>query len=138
MPRKPESTRVLLLKGKKHLTKAEIEARLEAESLLRIDSDKVKCPSWLDDEAKKEWRRLVPELKSLELLTNVDVTSLAIYCDAVSKYISAPDDARLKWAQVIRQYLAEFGLSPSARLKLRPPEKKEKPKSEFDKKFGDV
>ena len=137
MPRNPESTKILLMKGKKHLTKAEIAARQEAEAALLIGSDKVACPAWLDAVARREWRRIVPELKRLELISNVDVTSLAIYCDAVSKYVLEVED-RLKWAPVIRSYITEFGLSPSSRLKLRPPQQKEKPKTAFEKEFGEV
>ena len=162
MPRKRESTNVILLKGNKaHLTRAQIAARQEAEAALYIGSNKVACPAWLDAVARREWRRIVPDLKRLDLLSNVDVTSLAVYCDAVSHYIRAsmasrpretksdtdPEQAEMvvcadagkdaqKWAGIIRSFLAEFGLSPSARLKLRPPEKKEAPQTPFQKKFG--
>jgi len=35
------------------------------------------CPDWLLDEAKKEWKRLAPELERLGLLTILDMAAFA-------------------------------------------------------------
>ncbi len=43
---------------------------------------RAKCPTWLKDEGRQEWRRLASELDYLGLLTNLDTTALALYCDA--------------------------------------------------------
>ncbi len=48
-PRQP--TDLLLVKGKKHLTKAEIEDRKSKE--VKAPSDKVKAPSYLPADLKK-------------------------------------------------------------------------------------
>lgn len=170
MGRKAQPIDLLVMKGKKHLTKAEIEERREAEARVKPKADKVRCPKWLDSEGRKEWRRICAELKELDLLTNVDVSSLAVYCDLVSKYVAATkdiqergmilrlkvfgddgDDAEpekeapnpsvaqaTKYAQLIKSYLVEFGLSPSARAKLRPPKQPEGQANPFDKIFGNV
>lgn len=45
-----------------------------------------KCPSWLDKEAKKEWRRIAPQLEKLGLLTQIDMAALVIYCESWSLY----------------------------------------------------
>ena len=39
------------------------------------------CPTWLHAEAKREWRRLAPKLYELGLLTELDRSSFAIYCE---------------------------------------------------------
>ena len=48
-----------------------------------------KCPSWLMPEAKREWKRLVPELEALGLLTVVDGGALAACCQAYGRMAEA-------------------------------------------------
>src|SRR5262245_51068611 len=45
-----------------------------------------KCPSWLDADAKREWKRVAPELEKLGLLTQVDMVALAGYCQSYSTW----------------------------------------------------
>ena len=107
------------------------------------DSTIPKCPAWLDAEAKRQWKRLAPELARLGLLTSVDGESLAAYCQAWSELRSAtellqkegrvvetaaggqkPHPAismqRTAW-MAIRAYAAMFGLDPSSRARLSVP-----------------
>ena len=44
--------------------------------------DRPTCPQWLTEDARAEWRRLAPELDRLALLTIVDGTFFASYCQA--------------------------------------------------------
>ena len=129
--------------NKMHFTKEQKEARLNAEKRLRGGHEHVKPPRWLDDTARKEFRRLAKELILLDIITNIDVGGLAIACDVYSKYIIAsaaitkttidaeitkssndamvrrhPLGAVEKYATIYRQYCIEYGLTPAARIKL--------------------
>jgi P27 family predicted phage terminase small subunit len=119
---------------------------------------RVPCPTWLSAEAKAEWRRIVPELKRLGLLTTVDRTALACYCQAHAELVQATrtldKEGRVVKVPVVawdkgsgthevvghklqthpavrlqrdafgrvKQFLAEFGLTPASRSRLRTPE----------------
>ena len=43
-------------------------------------------PTWLDTEAKAEWRRVVPELNRLGVLATIDRAVLSTYCAAWSRF----------------------------------------------------
>lgn len=99
------------------------------------------CPTWLSDGAKKEWRRIYPELERLGLVTKVDRASLASYCQAVAdleEAVSAIAEhgtvivtpsgymqsspyvtQKHKAMEMIRKFAAEFGMTPSARARVR-------------------
>lgn len=47
-------------------------------------ADMPTMPAWLDREAKAEWRRQAPELYAVGVLTIVDGSVLAAYCEAFS------------------------------------------------------
>ena len=162
--RPPKPIDVVVLDGKKHLTKAEIEARRALENKYKPNMDKVVCPDWLDAEAKKHWALLSAELQTLNLLTNVDVGALAICCDALSKFVKANQEIEKhgmlvtytnkggnknivpnpyvalsnKYSDVYKRYCTEFGLTPAARLKLAAPKEIAKPLTEFERKFGEI
>jgi len=98
------------------------------------------CPSWLDKTAKKEWNRVVPELEKLGLISQLDRTALAIYCQSYSQLVACekalakeeltyetpsgqkkpnPYIAIIRDLKTtIRQYLSEFGLTPSSRSRM--------------------
>ena len=95
------------------------------------------CPQWLDKEAKTEWRRVVPQLDRMGLLTKIDRDALALYCDAWSQFLAArrilkdrgftyildsgyvqqrPEVSMYhKLQAMLRGWTHEFGLTPSAR-----------------------
>jgi P27 family predicted phage terminase small subunit len=103
-----------------------------------------KCPAWLDHDAKREWRRILPELDRVGLLTSVDMAALAGYCQAFSRWKEAervlteeglvfstekgylvprPEVAIAKtYLGFVKTFCAEFGLTPSSRGRMTLPE----------------
>jgi len=104
-----------------------------------------RCPSWLDDEAKRCWNRTVSELRGMGVLTIVDGDALAAYCDTWSRWKRAilflqkngdvfttrDEFGKVKfiqsWPQVgiartlltaLNRYQAEFGLTPASRSRV--------------------
>ena len=59
-----------------------IENEVQAESGRKM----MYCPRWLDEEDKKEWRRLSPVLIQEGLLTEKTYNSFASYCQEWSRY----------------------------------------------------
>jgi len=98
------------------------------------------CPDWLEDEAKKEWFRIVPELERLGLLTVIDVTALIGYCQSwarfieAEKYLSEHDTCfetdkgfimqvpqvaiSQKYLKLCQSFMIQFGLTPSSRTRI--------------------
>lgn len=151
---------------KKHLTKKEKEQRKKAEERLKIAKDKLKPPNWLDEIAKKEFKRIVKEMDSIELLTNIDVAALAIVCDAYSKYVQASEainktnllvkytnkggntnyienpyvKVATKYAEMYKKYCVEIGLTPASRLRMTVTQSEEidEEKEKLKNMFGDI
>lgn len=76
---------LVIAKGKKHLTKAEIEERQKTE--VKAAADKVTAPSYLLPEQKKQFKKIVKELRAIDLITNLDVDALARLIVAQTKYV---------------------------------------------------
>ena len=98
------------------------------------------CPSHLDRLAKAEWRRIVPELQQLGLLTRVDRAALAAYCACWSRWVTAEREISKHGLTVVtpngypvqsphvnisnkalaqlKAFVQEFGLSPASRTRV--------------------
>jgi len=50
-----------------------------------------KCPAHLDERAKKEWRRLVPILTQMRVLTEADGIALGNLCQTYSTMVRAQE-----------------------------------------------
>lgn len=87
-----QPTDLILLKGAKHLTKAEIEARKNSEVI--APCDKVKAPAYLLPNQKKTFRKLAKELLEIKLISNLDCDALARLIIAQDQYISVTDQIR--------------------------------------------
>jgi P27 family predicted phage terminase small subunit len=146
-PRQPVD--LVAFKGKKHLTKAEIAERKAQE--VKAANDKVKPPSYLPKELKREFKKIAGELLDIGIMTNLDVDALArfliakkLYLDITVKLLEKPDrllDKDLvttqdKLFKQSRAAASDLGLTISSRCKLVVPKKEEsKPQSKFAK-FG--
>jgi len=72
--------------GGKNWTKKEVESREKAaKKFERKKRLNLKIPAWLDDSARKIWRKTVKDMEEFGVLDKVDEDVLGIYCDAVSK-----------------------------------------------------
>lgn len=110
------------------------------------------CPDHLDDDARAEWFRIVPELESLGVLARTDGSALALYCDCYSQWVQANREVQMNGlttetaagglkanpavaigraarAQMYR-LLVEFGCTPSSRGRISVA-KAEAPKNEL-------
>lgn len=70
-------------KGRKHLTKAEIENREKTE--IHAAADKVTPPTYLSAKQKKRFKAIAQELLDLEIMSNLD-------CDALARLIIVEDE----------------------------------------------
>lgn len=93
--RKPYPAALMQMQNdKERLTQEALQTRLENEP--QPKSFKLRPPSWLCDEAKKEWRRIVKLFAELDvpILSDMDINALAMYCDAVVTYKKAIEKVR--------------------------------------------
>ena len=87
-----QPTDLVVMKGKKHLTKAEIEARKNSE--VSAPNDKVRPPAYLTPEQKKKFRKLAKELLEIKLIANVDCDALARLLIAQDQYIECTNNIK--------------------------------------------
>ena len=80
-----QPTDLLLLKGKKHLTKAEIEERKRKE--VKAKKDKIKAPNWLNKSQKLEFNAIAKELIDINIMSNLDNDALAFFIKQRNEYI---------------------------------------------------
>ena len=81
---------LLVAKGKKHLTKAEIEERQRTE--VKAPADKVTAPKYLTESQKKTFKAIVKNLRAIDLISNLDVDALARLVIAQEKYIAVTEE----------------------------------------------
>lgn len=87
-PREPIN--LLLVKGNKHLTKKEIEARKEQE--IKAPSDKIRAPSYLSKDLKREFKKIADELVRIDIMSNLDVDALARFLISQKMYLQVTEE----------------------------------------------
>lgn len=131
--RKPKPTNLKVLEGnpgKRPLPTNEVKPQKKAP----------RCPQWLEEDAKREWKRMGKILEQMGLLTEMDMTAFAGYCQAyarskeaeefLSKHgsiLKTPNGYLQQVPQVsisqtnlkiMLKFCEQFGLTPSARNRL--------------------
>lgn len=61
------------------------------------------CPQHLMTEAKKEWKRITPELERYGLVSKIDRAALALYCQAWARWVWAERQLQLAQATAARK-----------------------------------
>lgn len=136
-PAKP--TRLHLLDGTfrkdRHAERADAEPQLD--QLAKLP----KCPGFLRGAGRAEWKRVGQELLDKRVLASADMAAFAGYCASLERAVEAEEVlreqgytletpqgfeqarpevsiARQAWAEV-RKFAQEFGITPSARTRVR-------------------
>ena len=100
----------------------------------------IRCPAWLEAEAKKEWKRLASSLIAMGVLTEHDMEAFAGYCQAYARWREAEEFLsqhgtifktpsgyvqqvpQVSIAQqnlkIMQSFCSEFGLTPASRARL--------------------
>lgn len=151
-PREPID--LIVAKGKKNLTKAEIEERRIQE--VKVPSDNIEIPLYISkyDELKNEFNRLATMLLDSNMITNLDSASLARFIVSEHEYQRVTNkmldiqtinnvyknyaDLQDKFFKQARAAASDLGLTISSRCKLVVPKKEdgEKEQSKEEKLFG--
>lgn len=98
------------------------------------------CPTWLEPEAKKEWKRMSKTLEAIGVLTQVDATAFAGYCQAYARWREAEEflskhgtifktpsgyiqqvpqvSIAQTYLKIMKDFCSEFGLTPAARSRI--------------------
>ncbi len=131
--RKPKPTALKVLEGnpgKRPLNTKEPQPEKKAP----------RCPSWLEQEAKNEWRRMSKTLEAMGVLTQVDKAAFAGYCQAYARWKEAEEflskhgtifktpsgyiqqvpqvSIAQTYLKVMKDFCSEFGLTPAARTRI--------------------
>lgn len=148
-------TRIPLSEQKGDLTKERQERRKAEQELVKTQKNYIKkAPVWLSKRAKKEYKRLLDNIKDMDMLGDLDANNLACYCNAFDKYLIAEEDVsergtiiegrenpsillQIKFAKEMREFGKQCGLSIDSRLKFAAVKLKET-EDEITDEFGDI
>jgi P27 family predicted phage terminase small subunit len=109
------------------------------------------APEYLCSVALAEWENIVPQLLSMGVLSRIDGSALANYCEAFARYRVASDYVTAEGftgthyrhaaksvvdnQALVKAYLIEFGMTPAARARMRITPTKKEATSKFGSKL---
>lgn len=149
--RKKEPVDLIVLKGKKHLTKAEIEARKEEE--IKVVPDELVIPYGLTEEQERLFVQTYNDLAEYDMATHLEMDILTRFVKAKSEYdrLSAlieqmeVDDfylkvltLRLRVSEELRKCECDLGLNVFARMKMVAPKKDKPEPTQAERLFGEL
>ena len=139
--------------------KVRSEKAAQSSMIVQDPSDLDRLPQDLNDtKAKKEWKRVVPELKKMDIVGRLDITNLVAYCNAYSKYVEATKALRgqpltvpspsgekenplinvqIKYAEMFRKFADQCGLTINSRLKWAATKTKQQ-EEQIESEFGAI
>lgn len=139
--------------------KVQAEKRTQSAMIVQDPADLDKLPQdLLDLKAKKEWKRVVPDLKKMDIVGRLDISNLVAYCNAYSKYCEATKALRgqpltiegptgpkenplinvqLKYQEAFRKAADQCGLTIQSRLKWAATKMK-KQEEQIEDEFGAI
>lgn len=146
--RKKETIEVLQAKGKKHLTKLEIEQRKANQ--IKVNDNKVYPSINLPEELHERFYYYSEEMKNVGIISNLDIGALERYCILekefyeISKSIESINKNNFRYKEKKKDLLDtnkamislenSLGLNMLSRNKLVPQKpKEEKPKNKFER-----
>lgn len=148
-----------------NLTKEDKERKQLEEQIVKTGAeDLVRVPFWLiDSVAKREYKRILKDLKKIDIVGNLDLSNLAGYCNAFAMYRKATEQlseqdfiiertsaqgaqyeaenplimVQKKYAEEMRKFASMCGLTIDSRLKAASA-KVDKIEDEIEDEFGDI
>ena len=141
--RNKEPIDLIIAKGKKHLTKEEIETRRKEE--LDVPTDMIEAPDYLTKKQRESFDEIAHTLVDLGIMTNLDCDALAGYVVARDGWVMAGKKLRStavrnnpidfdRWTKIedryrkqMRSAAGDLGLTITSRGKIVAPVKNEPP-----------
>lgn len=155
-PRKP------LVQQKGNLTVLQQNKKKLAENMIKGDNNRLaEPPGYLNGEvAETEWTEVTKQLTKMEIICNLDLGNVVVYCNAFADYVEATEHCRSEkkvitrgtatgeilvknpWVELQKQYAdemrktgAKIGIDVGSRLKAAG-EKVDKKQEEMKQEFG--
>lgn len=108
MPQPAKSAKLQLLNGNPNKKNTdELRKRAAAEEKMKMATDKIKPPTWLDPLGKTTFEFIAEELLTVELVSNPDVHAMALYADWYSQYVALEKQLR----KLQREYKLNYAIA---------------------------